>query len=112
MSPEDEEFVAVRVKKEVENTPLTPVRVPPLPEDIPDYIRELHTALSISPYLDTSQLLVTRPLEPLPAPSPPPRLPKGRRRLRGGSHFGGEGIDMPSNGIWSWYVLAQVCIPL
>jgi len=104
ITPEHEEF------DEEDLTPKAPVKAPPIPEDVPEHIRELHTALSTSPYLDRSQLLVTRPIAPLPAPPAPPRPVHGRRRRRGGNDFGEgiDGLDMSTMGIWNWYVLAQV----
>jgi len=96
VSPDDEESQVVLNE-----------RVPPLPEDTPDHVRQLHATLSTLPYLDTSYLTVTRPIEPLPAPPLPKMAQKGRRRRRGGTDFG-VGIDMPMGGIWNWYILAQV----
>jgi len=107
VTPEDEEFNAEVLKTEHDAQPRAASLIPPIPHDVPDHIRELHTMLSTSPYLDRSNLLVSRPREPVAAPPLPFRSPKGRRRVRGGTDFG-VGIDMPNNGIWDWCVLAQV----
>ena len=90
-----------------------PVSVPPvqptspLPKDVPSHLRKLYSELSMSPYLEASSLMVTRPTMPMPSSPLPFMRRKGSRRKRGGTDSG-FGIDMPDNDLWSWFVLAQV----
>ncbi|EAU88589.1 hypothetical protein CC1G_04295 [Coprinopsis cinerea okayama7 len=79
---------------------------PPIPEDTPEVLRELHAQLLKSPHLDISQLVVTPAVAPPPGPELPERLPQGRRG-RGGT-YAGESIYDATSGLWSWYVYAQV----
>lgn len=87
--------------------------LPPLPPSIPEEIRSLHSALAQSPHLESSGLLVSRPL-PTPLGPPPvdDQLPKGRRKR--GRTYVGEGVkvgtELLEGGIWSWIVIAQVCV--
>lgn len=93
------------------NSPAFSPLLPSLPPTIPDELKELHSALALSPHLEPSALVVRRPL-PTP-PGPPPledQLPKGRRKR--GRTYVGEGVRVGNGllegGIWSWVVLAQV----
>ncbi|EIM90294.1 uncharacterized protein STEHIDRAFT_93176 [Stereum hirsutum FP-91666 SS1] len=95
----------------IRNSPAFSPLLPSLPPTIPDELKELHSALALSPHLEPSALVVRRPL-PTP-PGPPPleeQLPKGRRKR--GRTYVGEGVRVGNGllegGIWSWVVLAQV----
>lgn len=102
VSPEDNVF------EEHQQVPSTS-QILPIPEDVPAHLRTLHSQLCLLPYLETSSLRIIRPLEPLPAPPLPFMRTRGSRRKRGGTDAG-VGIDMPSYGVWNWFVLAQVCV--
>lgn len=79
---------------------------PPLPENTPKALRDLHAQLSQSPHLEPSTLVVSQPLAPPPGPPLPRRLPQGRRK-RGGTYPGESMYEIPG-GIWNWVVMAQV----
>jgi len=109
VSPDEPDFpldVRRRVQPQTLPTQSTS-QLLPLPEDTPDHLRKLHHELSTSPYLETSTLVVTRPVEPPAGPPLPFLRSKGSRRKRGGTDAG-IGIDVPGNGLWSWFVFAQV----
>jgi hypothetical protein len=82
------------------------VIIPPLPENIPSTLKELHDRLSQSPHLDLSTLSVSQPLSSSPEFPLPLRLPHGRRK-RGGTYAGESIYDIPG-GIWDWVIMAQV----
>ncbi|KAF8520169.1 hypothetical protein BU17DRAFT_47018 [Hysterangium stoloniferum] len=109
VTPDDPDDFPLEARLKQRRTPSlqTTSQVPPLPRDVPDHLRELHSALCVSPFLETSALTVTRPVQPLPAPPLPVLRSRGVRRKRGGTDAG-DGIAMPGNGIWSWFVMAQV----
>lgn len=80
--------------------------VPPLPDDAPQPIKDLHAQLIQSPLLDPTTLLVSQPRSLPEGPPLPHREPQGRRKTRGTYH--GESIyDVPGS-LWSWVVMAQV----
>ncbi|KAJ7582801.1 hypothetical protein C8J56DRAFT_231672 [Mycena floridula] len=81
--------------------------LPPLPEEAPRSLKELHSELSKSPYLEPSTLLITRPITAASLPETRHRAPAGRRRVRGGAFPGDSAYDVPG-GLWSWILLAQV----
>jgi hypothetical protein len=82
------------------------VVIPPLPENTPSTLRELHAHLAQSPHLDLTTLSVSQPLGLPPGRPLPLRLPHGRRK-RGGTYSGESVYDVPG-GIWNWVVMAQV----
>ncbi|EPQ58614.1 hypothetical protein GLOTRDRAFT_73135 [Gloeophyllum trabeum ATCC 11539] len=80
--------------------------VPPIPENVPEVVKNLHAELVKSPHLEPSELLVREPPEIPPGPPLPPKGPQGRRKR--GSTYAGEGVLYPTSGIWNWLILAQV----
>ncbi|KAE9406336.1 hypothetical protein BT96DRAFT_954828 [Gymnopus androsaceus JB14] len=81
-------------------------RAPPLPEDAPKVLVDLHSQLIKSPHLEQSNLLVTRALSREMGPPPPLRAPHGRRR-KGGTFAIETAFDIPGS-LWSWTVFAEV----
>jgi len=79
---------------------------PPLPENAPRPLRELHAHLTQSPHLEPSSLVVSESVAPPAGPELPYRLPHGRRK-RGGTYAGESAYDVPG-GIWNWVLMAQV----
>lgn len=79
---------------------------PPVPENAPQPLKQLHAELSESPHLEQSTLVVSQPLAPPMGPALPLRMPQGRRR-RGGTFAGVSSYDYPG-GIWNWVIMAQV----
>ncbi|KAF8590481.1 hypothetical protein K439DRAFT_1627763 [Ramaria rubella] len=107
ISPDDPDFPFDAPRLQL-RPPVQPTsNLPPLPEDTPEHLRLLHAELCTSPYLETSSLKIIRPVEPPPGPPLPFMRPRGSRRKRGGTDSG-VGIEMPINGLWSWFLLAQV----
>lgn len=86
--------------------PQTRPSIPPLPENTPNTLKELHARLAQSPHLDLSTLSVSQPRVLAPGPPLPLRLPHGRRK-RGGTYAGESVYDIPG-GIWNWVMMAQV----
>ncbi|GLB35007.1 putative ribosomal silencing factor during starvation [Lyophyllum shimeji] len=82
------------------------VSTPPLPDNTPSTLRELHAQLAQSPHLDASTLVVSEAIPRQPGPPLPPRKPQGRRK-RGGTYAGNSVYDVPG-GLWNWVVMAQV----
>lgn len=80
-------------------------RAPPLPEDAPKVLVDLHSQLIKSPHLEQSNLLVTRALSREMGPPPPLRAPHGRRR-KGGTFAIETAFDIPGS-LWSWTVFAE-----
>ena len=96
-------FVRQEVPHLVQNGP------PPLPEDAPLVIKNLHAVLKTSPHLDQSELLVCEPVPTFPGPPLPDAMPKGRRRR--GRTYAGDGVATGVvGGLWNWIVLAQVSL--
>ncbi|KAJ7632540.1 hypothetical protein FB45DRAFT_912729 [Roridomyces roridus] len=79
---------------------------PPVPEDAPQPIKDLHAQLIQSPLLDPTALLVSQPRSLPPGPALPHREPRGRRN-RGGTYPGESAFEVPGS-LWSWIVMAQV----
>jgi len=77
-----------------------------LPEGVPDHVKNLHSALQSSPFLELSQLLVCKPLPLGDGPGLPRRRTSGTRRKRRQT-FAGYGIEH-SQSLWDWAVYAQV----
>jgi len=88
-----------------------PSTIIPLPADAPLPLKALHSRLLDSPFLETSMLLVTRPVSERTDPSllPVQREASGTRRRRGGTVAGDSVFDVPG-GLWSWMMFAQVYI--
>lgn len=84
----------------------TPPTAAPVPEDAPEPVKLVHSALSRSPHLDLSTLVAARTVDPPPGPPLPLKAPQGRRKR--GSTYGGESMFDVPGGIWSWTVMAQV----
>ncbi|KAF8654094.1 hypothetical protein AX16_003627 [Volvariella volvacea WC 439] len=84
----------------------TPVALPPLPDEAPQPLKDLHAELKHSPLLEPATLIVTQPSAPPPGPPLPFKLPQGRRR-RGGTYAGESAYD-DIGGLWSWVLMAQV----
>ena len=84
-----------------------PSIAPPLPSDVPEVIKYLHSQLFKSPLLDKSHLVVSSALLPEQGPPLPLRKPQGRRK-RGGTYAGESDYEAVSTGIWSWVVMSQV----
>ncbi|KAJ6630710.1 hypothetical protein B0H10DRAFT_1753734, partial [Mycena sp. CBHHK59/15] len=80
--------------------------VPPLPDDAPQPLKDLHAQLLQSPLLDPTTLVVSQPQTLPPGPLLPLREPQGRRK-RGGTFSGESAYDVPGS-LWSWVVMAQV----
>ncbi|KAF7304780.1 G-patch domain-containing protein [Mycena kentingensis (nom. inval.)] len=85
---------------------IRPNRAPPLPADAPQALKNLHAQLVLSPLLEPTSLLVTRPQALPSGPALPHKEPRGRRR-RGGTYAGESAFDISGN-LWSWIALAQV----
>lgn len=85
--------------------------LPPLPSELHSgsIIRELHSRLSTSPFLEPGTLLVSKPIPTDIGPPLPYRAPQGKRK-RGGT-YAGEGMLEADAGIWEWIVVAQVPCP-
>ncbi|KAK7043615.1 hypothetical protein VNI00_008226 [Paramarasmius palmivorus] len=85
-----------------------PSRVPAIPEDTPQVLRELHSELAQSPHLEHSELLVTHfsTIKPPMGDPLPLRRPQGKRK-RGGTDAGESLYDIPGS-LWNWVVFAQV----
>jgi hypothetical protein len=79
---------------------------PNMPDEAPPYLKSLHAVLQTSPFLETSQLLVSRPLPLGDGPGLPRQRTRGTRRKRKQT-FAGSGIDQV-NTLWDWAVYAQV----
>ncbi|KAJ7046697.1 hypothetical protein C8F04DRAFT_938456 [Mycena alexandri] len=79
---------------------------PPLPQDAPQPVKDLHAQLLLSPLLDPTTLVVSQPIGLPEGPPLPLREPQGRRR-RGGTYHGESIYDVPGS-LWSWIVMAQV----
>ena len=77
-----------------------------LPDDVPQYLKNLHSAMQTSPFLETSQLLVCKPLPLGDGPGLPRQRAHGTRRTRRQT-FAGQGIEQ-SFSLWDWAVYAQV----
>jgi len=77
-----------------------------VPDEVPSYLKSLHSVLKTSPFLETSQLLVCRPLPLGDGPGLPRQRTRGTRRKRKQT-FAGMGIDQ-INTLWDWTVYAQV----
>lgn len=86
-----------------------PSITPPIPSDVPEVIKHLHSQLLKSPLLDKSHLVVSSALLPEHGPPLPLRKPQGRRN-RGGTYAGESDYEAVSAGIWSWVVMSQVNI--
>ncbi|KAF8894514.1 hypothetical protein BD779DRAFT_1501556 [Infundibulicybe gibba] len=81
-------------------------RAEPLPDNVPQVLKDLHGQLAQSPHLEPSSLTISQSMAPPPGPPLPHRPPQGRRR-RGGTYAGDSMYDVPG-GVWSWIVMAQV----
>ncbi|KAF9069934.1 hypothetical protein BDP27DRAFT_1221605 [Rhodocollybia butyracea] len=81
-------------------------RAPPVPEDAPKILRELHAQLIQSPHLEHSKLLVSRAEGREMGPPPPLRKPQGRRK-KGGTFGFVSAFDIPGS-LWNWTVFAEV----
>ncbi|KAK7466981.1 hypothetical protein VKT23_004044 [Stygiomarasmius scandens] len=89
--------------------PQKPSRVPPIPEDAPKVIRQLHAHLAQSPHLEHGELRVldsSSRKEVTEVPPLPARLGQGKRN-RGGTVAGDSMYDVPGT-LWNWMILAQV----
>lgn len=83
-------------------------RAPPLPEDTPKVLRELHSQLIKSPHLEQSKLLVSRAVSRAMGPPPPLRAPQGRRK-KGGVFALETAFDVPGS-LWNWTVFAEASL--
>ncbi|TFK29886.1 hypothetical protein FA15DRAFT_699465 [Coprinopsis marcescibilis] len=79
---------------------------PPLPANTPQILKEIHTELLESPHLDISQLVVSPAIPPAPGPDLPSKPGQGRRKR--GVTYAGESAYDATNGLWSWFIFAQV----
>ncbi|KAJ7940716.1 hypothetical protein B0H13DRAFT_1939555 [Mycena leptocephala] len=82
------------------------LRPPPLPDDAPQPVKDLHAELIKSPLLDPPSILVSQPRSLPEGPPLPHREPQGRRK-RGRTYAGESAYDVPGS-LWSWTVMAQV----
>jgi len=82
---------------------------PTIPDEVPSYLKSLHSVLQTSPLLEPSQLLVRRPLSLGEGPGLPRQRTRGTRRKRKQT-FAGLGIEQ-ANTLWDWAVYAQVKQP-
>ncbi|THU99306.1 hypothetical protein K435DRAFT_751872 [Dendrothele bispora CBS 962.96] len=90
--------------------PPTPAsRAPPVPEDAPKVIKELHAQLAQSPHLEHGELRIldsTSRSKVVDVPPLPARMGQGKRN-RGNTVAGSSMYDVPGT-LWRWMVLAQV----
>lgn len=80
--------------------------VPKLPEEAPSFVKNLHSVLCTSPFLEVTQLLVCKPLPYGDGPGLPRQRSHGTRRKRRQT-YAGQGIEQ-DNSLWNWAVYAQV----
>ncbi|KIK59743.1 hypothetical protein GYMLUDRAFT_74182 [Collybiopsis luxurians FD-317 M1] len=86
-------------------TPLVS-RAPPLPQDAPKILCDLHSQLAQSPHLELSKLQITRALSREMGPPLPLRAAHGKRK-RGGTFAGESAFDIAGS-LWNWTVFAEV----
>jgi len=83
-----------------------PAHFEPIPFDAPDHLKILHAALSKSPLLDPSELIISKPIKLENGPGIPIQKAHGARRKRGSTN-GGIGIEFNAS-LWEWAIYAQV----